>query len=154
MKTIKILPIIFASMLGLTSCESESAPEPQPPTPTTQGKFFSMRCDMPAEASEKTVSLTGLTTAITRQVQALETSWLSVTQLPYTSGTPRVNVSCTQNKETTRRVMDIVFLANNDKDTLLLTVTQDGYSGSAGDNGIDVPTDTPTDQPAYGRQTE
>ena len=151
MKTFKFLFIILAATLVLTSCESESDPEPQPPTPTTNGKFFSLRCDMPAEASEKTISLTGLTTAITRQVQAISTSWLTVTQLPYTSGTPKVSVACTQNLESSRRVMDIVFLANNDKDTLLLTVRQDGSTGGSGDGGIDVPSDTPTDQPAYGR---
>ena len=149
MKTFKILFIILAAMLGLTSCESESDPEPQPPTPTAKGKFFSMRCDMPSEASEKTVSLTGLTSAITQQVQAISTSWLTVMQLPYTSGTPKVSEACTENKESTRRVMDIVFLANSD--TLLLTDRQDGYTGGAGDGGIDVPTDTSTDQPAYGR---
>ena len=155
MKTFRFLFIILAATLVLTSCDSGGDPEeekPQPPTPTVPGKFLTMRCDMPAEASEKTVALTGLTTAITKQVQAIETSWLTVTQQPYTSGTPKVNVACTENKENNRRVMDIVFLANNDRDTLMLTVRQDAASASTGGTDVDNTHDNVTDQPAFARQ--
>ena len=86
-----------------------------------------------------------------KQAQAVATPWLTVTQLPYSAGTPEVTVACTANLEASRRVMDIVFLANNDKDTLLFTVRQAAYSGGT---NVDTPNDTPTDQPAYSRGRE
>ena len=155
MKSMKYLSIAFFACLALLSCGGSDDPDdpinptPNPPTPSAQGKFLTMKCDMPAEASEKIVSLTGLTSRITSQVQAIATPWLTVTQETYTSGTPQVKVACTQNLETKVRIMDTVFLANQDKDTLLFTVRQAAYTGGGTD--VNNPSDTPTDQPAYSR---
>ena len=102
---------------------------------------------MPAEASEKTVTLTGLSTAISRQVQAAGKDWLTVTQVPYTPGTPQVKVACTQNLQTSQRAMDVVFIAASD--TLLLTVRQAVFTGGGTD--VTDPNDTPSDQPAFSR---
>jgi len=162
MKTLKYLSIALTATLALVACGGGSddpddpyTPQPQPPTPSEQGLFLSMTCDMPAEASEKTVALTGLNSRITKQSQAVATPWLTVAQLPYSSGTPSVTVACTANLEASRRVMDVVFLANNNKDTLLFTVRQAAYSGgSSGGTNVDTPNDTPTDQPAYSRGQE
>ena len=158
MRTLKILSIALMATLALAACGGGSddpddpyTPQPQPPTPSEQGRFLAMTCDMPAETSEKTVALTGLNSRITKQAQAVATPWLTVTQLPYSAGTPEVTVACTANLEASRRVMDIVFLANNDKDTLLFTVRQAAYSGVT---NVNTPNDTPTDQPAYSRGRE
>lgn len=156
MKTIKILSIALMAVLTLTACGGGSddpddpyTPTPQPPTPQTQGKFLMQTLNMPADASENTVALNGLTTAINRTTHVGTVSWMTVKEETYSSGTPRVSVSCLQNLETTARSHDVIFIAASD--TLLLTVNQAAYEGGGTD--INNPSDTPTDQPAYGRVT-
>lgn len=151
MNTIKYLSLIIAACFALSSCDSGEEGDDVVP-PAKKGQFFSMTCNMPSNASEKEVALKGLTSAITDQVQAMSTKWLTVTQLPYTSGTPRVTVACTENTTAKDRIMDIVFLASND--TLLFTVRQAAGSSTPSDGGTDVdnPHDTTSDQPAYSRQ--
>lgn len=153
MKTTKYFFIALAAIATLTACGGSDDPDdpynpgPQPPTPQ-YGKYSTMKCDMPAEASEKTVTLTGLSSAITRVTQASGTNWLTVTQQPYTSGTPKVTVACTQNPDKSQRSTDVVFIAA--KDTLKLTVNQAAATAQGGTD-INKPNDTPTDQPAYSK---
>ena len=153
MKTTKILSILFTVCLTLLSCGGGSSndpipdPKPQPPTPNTpKGKHLTQTCDMPADASENVVTLTGLTSEVTRKSGSA--SWLTTTLESYTSGTPKVKVACTQNLTTETRQQDVTFIATND--TLVLTVRQTVYSGDG--TNVDNPNDTPTDQPAYARQ--
>ena len=152
MNTIKYLSLIIAACFALSSCGGSDDNDDVVP-PAKKGQFFSMTCNMPSNASQKEVALKGLTSAITDQVQAMSTNWLTVTQLPYSSGTPRVLVECAENTNAKDRIMDIVFLASND--TLLFTVRQAaGSSTPPSDGGTDVdnPHDTTSDQPAYSRQ--
>ena len=149
MKTIKILSIAFAVCLTLLSCgggDDDDTPTPQPqPTPgTVKGKHFTLTCNMPAEASENVVTLTGLTSEVTRKKGSA--SWLTVNAVPYTGGTPQVAVVCTQNLGTDARQQEVSFIAAND--TLVLTVRQAAYTGGT---DVDNPNDTFTDQPAFAR---
>ena len=99
---------------------------------------------MPADASEITIRLQGLSSEVSRKSGSA--SWLTTNLVPYTSGTPEVTVACTQNLTTATRSQEVTFIASND--TLVLNVRQAVYAG-----GTDVnnPSDTPTDQPAYSR---
>ena len=149
MKTIKILSIAFAVCLTLWSCgggDDDDTPTPQPqPTPgTVKGKHFTQTCNMPADASETIVTLTGLTSEVTRKKGSA--SWLTVNAVPYTGGTPQVAVVCTQNLGTDARQQEVSFIAAND--TLVLTVRQAAYTGGT---DVDNPNDTFTDQPAFAR---
>ena len=149
MKKKKYILLAMMAALFLMSCGGGDGDEPSPtPTPPKKGQMYFLTCDMPAEASEKTVALKGLTSAITKKVQAVATDWLTVSKVPYTTCTPEVTVACTQNQQTTKRVMDVVFIAAND--TLMLTVSQAAYSITEETN-TENPYDTPTDQPAYSR---
>jgi hypothetical protein len=108
-----------------------------------------MTCDLPPQASEQTVTLTGLSSKITKMAgQDFTSEWLTVTQQNYTSGTPRVTLTATENLQTTARSAYIVLVATND--TLALTVRQTTYTGGGTD--VDTPHDTSTDQPAYSRR--
>ncbi len=140
--------MVLIASLALFSCGGDDSelPTPQPSTPSAKGKFLTQTCNMPADASETTVKLFGLSSAITRKSGSA--SWLTTTVEPYTSGTPEVLVACTQNLQTESRSMDVVFLASND--TLVLTVIQGVYTGGGTD--IDNPNDTHTDQPAYSKR--
>ena len=150
MKTIKFLSIAFAVCLTLLSCgggddNDTPTPQPQPPTPgTVKGKHFTQTCNMPADASETVVTLTGLTSEVTRKKGSA--SWLTVNAVPYAGGTPQVAVACEQNLGTDARQQEVSFIAAND--TLVLTVRQAAYTG-----GTDVnnPNDPFTDQPAFAR---
>ena len=114
MKTIKILSIAFAVCLTLLSCgggNDDDTPTPQPqPTPgTVKGKHFTLTCNMPAEASENVVTLTGLTSEVTRKKGSA--SWLTINAVPYTGGTPQVAVACEQNLGTDARQQEVSFIA-------------------------------------------
>lgn len=113
------------------------------PNPTAKGKFLTKTLDMPAEASEDVVALTGLSAAISRTAGSV--SWLTITPLSYVSGAPQIKVTVTANLQTEIRHQDVTFYAAND--TLLLTVRQNG--AKAGGTDVTDPNDTPTDQPAY-----
>jgi hypothetical protein len=148
MKTMKYFLMAFTA-LTLISCGGGDEPEPDPkptptPTPTEKGKFLTQTCNMPAEASETVVSLYGLTTAIDRYSQP--DKWLTVIRQAYTSGTPSVQLTATENMASEARQQDVTFYAG--RDTLVLTVRQAVYNASSGAD-MDNTHDTPTDQPAY-----
>ena len=116
----------------------------RPPKPETpKGKHLTQTCDMPADASETIVSLNGLSSEVTRKSGSA--SWLATEMETYTSGTPKVKVTCSQNLNVESRQQDVTFIATND--TLVLTVRQAAYNGGGTD--VNNPSDTPTDQPAY-----
>ena len=157
MKTLRILSIALTAILALAACGGGSddpddpyTPTPNPPTPQTQGKYLRQTHNMPADASESTVTLNGLSSAISRTTHVGTASWITVTNQPYSSGTPRVTVACQQNLETTARSHDVIFIAAND--TVQLTVNQAVYAGGGTD--VNNPSDTPTDQPAYSRRAQ
>jgi len=148
MKTSKFLLLILAATLTLVACgggEDEPEPTPvNPPTPQEEpGKYLTQICTMPADASETIVTLNGLTTAISRTSGSA--SWLNITKQTYTNGAPAVKVECAQNLDVDPREQAVMFIAT--KDTLVLTVHQESYSGGGTD--VNNPYDTPTDQPAY-----
>jgi hypothetical protein len=148
MKTIKMLSIAFTVCLALLACGgSDDDPTPTPPpTPTVKGKHMTKICDMPADASEQQVELTGLTSQATHKGGVA--AWLTTTLSTYTGGTPRVAVVCRQNLDVNPRQIDVTYVAAND--TLVLTVRQAAYTGGATD--VDNPNETYTDQPAYSRE--
>ncbi len=154
MKTIKILSIAFTVCLALLACgggdgdepSPTPTPTPTPPTPTVKGKHLTKVCNMPADASEQLVELTGLTSEATHKGGLAR--WLTTTLRTYTGGTPHVVVACRQNLEVDPREIDVTFVAAND--TLVLTVRQAAYTG--GETDVDNPNGTYTDQPAYSRE--
>jgi hypothetical protein len=151
MKTIKMLSIAFTVCLTLLACggsddDPTPTPPPTPPTPTAKGKHMTKICNMPADASEQQVELTGLTSQATHKGGVAK--WLTTTLSTYTGGTPQVVVACRQNLEVDARQIDVTFVAAND--TLVLTVRQAAYTGGGTD--VDNPNETYTDQPAYSRE--
>ena len=85
MKTIKILSIAFTVCLALLACgggdgdepSPTPTPTPTPPTPTVKGKHLTKVCNMPADASEQLVELTGLTSEATHKGGVAK--WLTTT---------------------------------------------------------------------------
>jgi len=146
------LSFVLVAGMALLSCGgSSNGDEPTPlptptPTPTPKGKHLTKVCNMPADASEQLVELTGLT-AEARHIGGVAT-WLTTTLRTYTGGTPHVVVACRQNLNVDPRQIDVTFVAAND--TLVLTVRQTVYTGSGTD--VDNPNDTYTDQPAFSRR--
>ena len=149
----KILSLIFVAGMTLMSCGGSDDPDdpinptPNPPKPNTQGKFLTMKHELPAKASEEILTLNGLSSIISEMAGAdYSSSWLTVTKEAYTSGAPKVKLKATENMQTTKRSAYIVFVAA--RDTLALTINQAVYQ-----SGTDVnnPNDTSTDQPAYSR---
>ena len=151
MNTIKMLSIAFTVCLALLACggsddDPTPTPPPTPPTPTAKGKHMTKICNMPADASEQQVELTGLTSQATHKGGVAK--WLTTTLSTYTGGTPQAVVACRQNLEVDARQIDVTFVAAND--TLVLTVRQAAYTGGGTD--VDNPYETYTDQPAYSRE--
>ena len=109
-----------------------------------KGKFLTHTCNMPAKASETVVALQGLTKAIDRF--SPPDSWLTVIRQAYTSGTPSVQLTASENLQFEARQQDITFYAG--RDTLVLTVRQVAYDDTSGAE-VDNMHDTPTNQPAY-----
>ena len=150
MKKIKYISLAFLATVALVACggggdsDDPVTPEPKP----SEGKFILMNHNMPAAASQETVALTGLTSKITKSAGENDASWLTVTQEPYTSGTPKVTLKTQDNTNTTSRSSFLVFVAA--RDTVALKVIQAAYSGQGGTD-INNPNDTQTDQPAYAR---
>lgn len=123
-------------------------PTPEPtPTPTPTGKFFTLTCDMEPRTSETTVTLTGLTSAVTRAIGSA--SWLNVALQPYVSGAPQAKLSVSENSQRDVRSQGVTFYAAND--TLVLTVRQAAFS-SEGGTDMEQPFDTPSEQPGFSRQ--
>ena len=148
MKTMKYI-LMAITALTLISCGGGDEPEPDPkptptPTPTEKGKFLTQTCNMPAKASETVVALQGLTKAIDRF--SPPDSWLTIIRQAYTSGTPSVQLTASENLQFEARQQDITFYAG--RDTLVLTVRQVAYDDTSGAE-VDNTHDTPTNQPAY-----
>ena len=108
----KILSLIFVAGMTLFSCGGSDDPDdpftptptPNPPTPTTQGKFLTMKHELPAKASEEILTLSGLSSSISEMAGAdYSSSWLTITKETYTSGAPKVKLKATENLQTTKR---------------------------------------------------
>ena len=150
MKRIVLFFMALVASIALLSCGGDDGGPTQiptpPPAPKPHGKHLTKVCDMPADASEQLVVLTGLTSQVTHMSGVA--TWLTTTLSTYTSGTPQVVVACKQNLDIDARQTDVTFIATND--TLVLTVRQAAYVGGGTD--VDHTDDTYTDQPAYSRK--
>lgn len=152
MKTLKYLSMALVASLALLtwSCGSGGDEDETPPTPTPTpspqtGKHFTLTTKVEARASVATVALTGLTSAVTSNSTA--PSWFTFTLKPYTAGTtPEVMLAVTENPQTDVREGEVTFIAAND--TLVLILHQASFNSSGGTD-VDVPFDTPSDQPAF-----
>ncbi len=153
-----MIMVVATTMLACSKDDSSSPTPPTPPAPTPAapvGKHLTQNCNMPADASEQTVTLTGLTAEVTRIDGSAD--WLTTTKIPYTGGTPQVQVACQQNLSTEPRIQAVTFMARSDAstneyfvlDTLVLTITQTVYQSGT---DIDDPNDIYTDQPSYTKQ--
>ena len=68
-----MIMVVATIMLACSKDDSSSPTPPTPPAPTPAapvGKHMTQNCNMPADASEQTVSLTGLTAEVTRIVDS------------------------------------------------------------------------------------
>ena len=146
MKTIKYLYILIAACLTLTACDSG---DDNDDLPDVKGKFLERTCNMPAEESTQTFSLTGLTSRVLRTQHVGSAPWVTVTVMPYSKGTPEAEIACQENTNKETRSHDVIFLAG--ADTLLLTIRQAAASSTSNVVDVNNPNDTPTDQPAYSR---
>lgn len=143
MKAIKILASLCFATFVLAACgggsdggSSNSDPINIEPT----GKTYSAELELPAEASAQTVNLDKLSSAIST-IQCSE-SWLTVEKQAYTSGTPQVKMSWTENTTDNERKC-IVTVTTTTSDKLTISVTQKAKAVDTGESH-----DTVTDQPA------
>ena len=145
MGLIACLALLTWSCGGGGSDEPEPTPTP-PPTPATKGKHYTKTFDMTAKSESATISLSGLTDKMSNNSGSA--SWLTVTVKPYTSGTPEVELTVTENSQKDSRQQDVTFYAA--KDTLVLTVRQAAFNANGGTD-MDSPFGTPSSQPGYAR---
>ena len=79
----RMLSLLFVASMALLSCggsddsDDTIPPTPNPPTPTTKGKFLTMTAELPAKASEEILTLTGLSSSISEMAGASNSSALS-----------------------------------------------------------------------------
>ncbi len=116
----KLFAMMLLAGLSFLSCGDDDDNKPSPAPYTPVGKYLTLTCDMQAQAQERIVALTGLTSQVTSSEGSA--SWLTVTLQPYTTGEPQVKVSCTENTQTDSRHQAVTFIAGID--TLVLTVRQ------------------------------
>lgn len=152
MKKIKYLALALVGSMFVLSCgggggDDEPEPAPKPPTPSS-GRYSTQTCEMPALASETTVTLSGLSSAISKTSGAA--TWVTVSQETYTSGSPKVRVMTTDNLKDEIHQQEFTFIAA--KDTVVLTVRQKALDISDGGD-VKNSTNIPSDQPAFSRPT-
>lgn len=147
MKTIKFLVGLCVATFVLAACGGggdggnggSSSSDPINVEPT--GKTYSAELELPAEASAQTVNLDKLSSAISA-IQCSE-SWLTVEKQAYTSGTPQVKVSWTENTTDNERKCNVTVTTLT-SDKLIIAVTQKAKEVDTGESH-----DTVTDQPAF-----
>ena len=156
MKHIKYPFIIMAVATTLIACGKDDtttpAPPPAPAPAAPVGNRLTQLCTMPPEASQQTITLTGLTAEVTRIEGSA--SWLTTTTITYAGGTPQLQVACQQNLTNQPRTQAVTCMARSQNstpdyfvlDTFVLTITQTTYQPGA---DIEHPNDNYTDQPAY-----
>lgn len=96
-----------------------------------------------AEKQDKSVTLSGLKSAIDSAVKESGANWLTATPQSYVSGSPTIIISVAANTTTSTRSATVT-VKDTKKNTVTLTVTQQGIKG-----GIDNIHNTDTNQPAY-----
>lgn len=150
MQTIRfryMITLLTSLVLMATGCSSGGGDDPAPtPVPST-GRHLTQTCNMEPHASQVTVTLTGLTAAVTRHTGS--NAWVIVVPKTYTSGAPQVTVSVAENATSDSRSQELTFYAATD--TLVLTVRQAAFDAGGG-TSMDNPFDTPSDQPAFARE--
>ena len=147
MKNIKLYLLSGIAMLMLTACPGPDPkpnpvvePEPEPVVVQT----YTQEIVMPPKASEQVVTLNQFSTAISTVENSA--SWLTVEQLPYESGSPKIKLSSTDNTDKAERKCTVSITASSG-DKVILSVTQQSEG-----TGIDDLHGSQTDKPAYSRQ--
>lgn len=131
-------------MMSLMACGDDDNS-----TTSTEGKKFKQEIVLPAENAFEKVTLTDLNSAI-KEID-YNAEWLTVVVETYTSGSPVIGLTATDNLEggasTYARSCTVTITAKGGN-SVLLSVRQEGVEIST---GIDDSHDIPTDQPAYSR---
>lgn len=135
-----VLYYLIISMLLLTgACSGGSDGEGS----TTASQSVTIQ----AEASTMQVSLDKLSDAI--ETATAVDGWLSVTVVPYTSGSPVVKLNATSNPDTGERRTKVIIITYS-QTKMELTVIQKGQASAPSDHDpIEDAHDVVTDQPAY-----
>lgn len=142
MKNIKLYLLSGIALLMLTACPNDPDPEPNPVIdPVAQ--THTQEIVMPPKASEKTVTLTQLSTDISTVENSA--SWLTVEKQTYSSGSPQIKLRSTDNTGTVERKCAVTITATSG-DKVILSVTQQSEG-----TGIDDLHGSQTDKPAYHR---
>lgn len=149
MKQIKYI-IVCLMTIVVAACGGDGGGGTSPVNPVDpDGRTYNQSVTLSALDAGQTVTLNNLNTSI--EGISGGATWLTVLKESYTSGSPRVRLTATDNTNgstaTTPRSCTVTITAASG-DRVLLNVTQEGYTPKT---GIDDSHDIPTDQPAYGR---
>ena len=153
MNKLIFLSVTLATVLTLTACgggggKDDVPDNPDPVNPVNPtGKNYTMTQQMSAEASTATVTLTGLTSQVTKASGSA--AWITVKRLGYTSGAPRIEVTVEEYTQTDARQQAITF--SDGLNTLVLTVVQAGRQ-AVEETDVTTPHDVVSDQPAASRE--
>lgn len=133
MKNIRQYIIVGIALLVLTACPNNSEPEPQ---------SYTQEIVLPSNASEQEITLNQLHSSIATVQESV--SWLTVENLIYYSGSPRVKLCTTINTAKVDRKCNVT-ITDSSGSMLILSVTQQGASEGT---EIDLH-NSQTDKPAY-----
>lgn len=143
MKKFIVYTGIFAALLLLAACGSDSGSDSGGGNSNDNNKTFSMELTVGAASYEQVLELTQLNGDRINTVTTSD-SWISINEYPpSTASAPKIGVKVSENKETKERKGQITVNSRAGS-TLFILITQ---SGSAID--VDTPQDEPSDQPAY-----
>ncbi len=89
-----------------------------------QNGISMMDVNLDASASSKTIELSGLKTSISK-ISSSE-SWLTASNLSYSSGSPKIQIKATANTSTISRECKVTVIASDDNE-VVITVVQNGH---------------------------
>ena len=136
-----IFPLLLAAMVILAACGGDED------SPLDTGQTYQQDVTLNAQGAQQTVTLTDLKSKIDDVTNS--TDWLTVLISPYSSGSPSLVVSASENTDTkTRRCIVSVTAKSGEK--VLLNVTQE--SAEEQKTGIDDSHDITTNKPAYSKK--
>lgn len=132
MKQLNIIVLAIISCLMLTSCPGGGSGGGEDVKPVNPGRDYNESYNIPASGCDEVYHLYKLNSKITSSPST--PSWLTISILSYTSGTPSIKITAQPNPDNTERKCNVVLKAeNNDRLTIAITQAKKEVQTGIGD---------------------